>query len=156
MLKDERIGVLAHDCLFSILRAGLPIERGAIDQALSIRVPEMLAPTYRQAVRQRVTAALASYERNFREPTWRFVSDEPILEDIKLDLLWIRADGQFVADEIKTGINARLQYDAHKRQSHAQLAAGRDRFGGRFAGVRLLLLSEPVALFFASLSEGHK
>lgn len=150
MLRDERIGALAHECLSSILRTGRQISESAVANELAARLPARLAPIYRQSVRQRVTAALASYEQNFRRRDWRFVTDEAIVEDVALDLLWVRPDGLLVADEIKTGLNAALHWGAHERQCLAQLSAGRVKFGARFAGVRLLLLAEPSSQFFAT------
>jgi hypothetical protein len=128
--------------LAGLLRRDIEIAPFSIRQEVDAHLPDRLAPVYRQSLRQRVTGAALTYEEHYRVPNWRFGGAEMILGDSALDLVWITPTGSVYADELKTGLNARLHVDELAAQCEAQYIAGVETFGRRFKGVRGILLTE--------------
>lgn len=104
-------------------------------------------PMQRQAkaARQRVAGLAAVYYRNFLPPAdWVFLGAELPLRGGRVDLAWELPDRRVIVDELKAvGYSDRLLLPETRVQVERYLAAGAERWGGRFAGMRLIALGAP-------------
>jgi hypothetical protein len=106
-------------------------------------------PIEARAHRQNVAAGIAVYFGWLRLPSpWAFVGAELQLGGGRTDLLWRHDDGRLLVDEIKTGNPRRLLLRATREQVERYLALGRQQWGPRFVGVRLLSTADPVTSLF--------
>lgn len=106
--------------------------------------------TLRRAHLQRVAADTTNYLRWWLPPAgWTALklawTGPPVP-----DLAWATVEGVWY-DELKTGRQG-TRLPATRRQTEAQFAAGRARFGADFAGVRALSVQIPVGYQLGALS----
>lgn len=141
VLHPREVGSLTHAVAVTHLRENRPFEvrllRETVDEFLSRRISVPI----RQAARQRVITSLVLYREELVPCTWRFFAGEQIVEDVKLDLLWLTPDDRVVADELKTGGRHSSQQSAIARQCASQCSAGREVFGQAFEKVRVVFPS---------------
>lgn len=149
------MGTLIHSVLANLLRKSDAITPASIRAETDAHLPSDLATVYRQSLRQRAVGAVLTYEREFRVDGWRFAGAETIVQDSALDLVWVTSAGLVYADEIKTGLNARLFLDQLTSQCAGQYAAGIQVFGPRFSGVRAILLAERRSGMYSARSRGE-
>jgi len=147
----SRIGCGAHRAIALLLRKGLREPTSAEILATVESDPALEQPhVYRLAARQRLVAACAVYFRFFLpDPRWRFVDAEVSAGHSLLDLLFEdQATRRLGADELKTGAApALVDPEELEVQVSTQLRGGTARFGGRFAGVRVIFLAAPGRSF---------
>lgn len=115
-------------------------------------------PMRRQAKagRQRVAGLAAVYYRNFLPPAgWTLLGAELPLGSGRVDLAWELPDARVVVDELKAiGYSDRLLVAETRAQVERYLDAGCERWGERFAGVRLIALGAPYySLYLPNLRE---
>ncbi len=131
------------------LRAPSPVE--LLERVAQHPTVHADAVVYRQAAKQTLATTLAIYFRYFAYPTsWRLVGCELPAGRCRFDLVFERPDGKLVADELKTGrVEHAAARDALEAQLRRELTGGQQRWGDRFAGVRVILLGAPRRSFFA-------
>jgi hypothetical protein len=133
-------GALCH-CLIAEICASDITKTSSIEALAAAMLPAGLAPVHRQALLAFVVPMAASYLRHFSRPGWRFLGSEVIVGDVALDLLWQRGS-RLEADEVKSSASAPALWRAvAEAQAAAQARAGRQHFGGAFAGVRITALA---------------
>lgn len=142
------IGALAHEVVARALRAG-PIPDEPFARALRLRTltrDTMAArpPLARaRSARFEVATAAGVYLEVFQPGgSWRFIDSEVALGGGRADLVFEHESGVVLVDEIKLGIGRGGQVMVSKQVAR-YVVGGRDRWGDRFAGVRLVALSEP-------------
>lgn len=149
-LSGSAIGQAAHQVIARLLREGVrEPSPEVLFRAVASHPVCQNAPVYRQAARQRLTAAVAVYFR-FLLPDagWGLVGDEVQLEGARLDLLWEHRSGRVRADELKAGRAVQaVEAQSLAAQLARQLEAGAAAYGERFVGVRVLVLAAPSHSF---------
>jgi hypothetical protein len=155
-LDAGNLGLLLHQLIGRLLADGVrapdPLELATVvahyvarDDAVQSR------PTYRQSQRQRLHLGARLYLRAFLpDETHTFIGSEVSAGTCSLDLLWRDAEGQYWADELKTGRTEPDSQQLHE-QLGRQLAAGRRKWGAKFLGVRVCLFASPAESFFADV-----
>lgn len=133
------MGLLTHAVASTQLTTDRAFTPAALRETLDVLLPSRVSVNHRQAIRQRIVTALMVYRNELVPTDWRFVSAEQIARDIKLDLVWETGEGNYIADELKTGSWPTARLPAMRRQCAAQCLAGRDIFGDRFEMVRLVI-----------------
>lgn len=109
-----------------------------------------------KAGRQRVAGLAAVYYRAFLPPAdWTFLGAELPLGAGRVDLAWELPDARVVVDELKAiGYSDRLLAPETRAQVERYLDAGAERWGDRFAGVRLIALGAPYhSLYLPNVRE---
>lgn len=109
-----------------------------------------------RAGRQRVAGLAAVYYRNFLPPAdWTFLGAELALGTGRVDLAWELPDERVIIDELKAvGYSEGLLVPETRAQVERYLTAGAERWGERFAGVRLIALGAPYhSLYVPNIRE---
>jgi len=151
-LRPDQVGTTTHELIAELFVSEIDLDDPiAINDHMRKRVLSY-SISHTQSRRLRVGTSVAKYFSRFRRSTdWTFLGAEVHVGDVRLDLLWIGKDGQIQADEVKTGIGAVFGKERTLRpQLEAQVAAGVQVFGGKFHGVRAVLLSRPEESFLAT------
>lgn len=149
------MGKVAHRVIGRLLAAG--VREPSPEEMLSFAAHEPLLHerhVYRLAARQRLIAATAIYWRHFlpASPPWRFVDYAVPLDASDLDLVFEHADGGVRSDELQTGgAPALAEREELDQQLQRQLAGGRQKYGERYRGVRVLFLGAPRRSFVVSV-----
>lgn len=148
-LSSDRVGTRIHELIAQLLTSEVNLDDSERVLSFLFKQERHGTITHRQARRARLISGAANYVFAFRrhEP-WAFLGAEVNVGDVRLDLLWINPEGQIEADEIKSGNGAGLQLDRFRTQAESQFAAGREVFGDRFTGVRLVILAGKRKLFY--------
>jgi len=132
-----------------------PLERAK----LILGVTQDVISGSRAAERERATGAevagaAAVYLRRFRLPLpWELMGSELPLEDKRVDLVFHSGSSQqILIDELKFGLGTSRAAADHQAQEYVRV--GRTRWGDRFLGVRLCLVSAPMRSTFYSATDG--
>jgi hypothetical protein len=136
--SNALIGTLVHQAIQWCALREDRARADASDRAVAAVLPDRLAPIHALMARQRVHQdVLIWLERYDRRPEWAPIGAEVQIGEVRVDLLWALPSGRIAADEIKTGW---VSLAAHN-QLAAIDAAGRDRYGVRWDGARLIDLA---------------
>lgn len=96
-----------------------------------------------RALRQEVATGAGVYVGRFMfDAPWALLGSELVGRHARFDLAYQHADGTVVIDEIKRGMSRNGHTAVHAQVVRYQ-AMGRELWGSRFAGVRLLWLASP-------------
>lgn len=97
-----------------------------------------------QALVGAVTTMTASYFTHLFPAGARLYAIEERHHGVQFDLLWRLPDRTLFADELKTG---RSRPEAYAAQATKQARVGREAFGARFSGVRVVSLRTTATAF---------
>ncbi len=148
LARSADLGAMAHLAIATIARDGagptLEAQAKAVDRLLiGVR------PVEKRAHRQNLRAAVMSYFSHLALPAhWQFVAAESRLGRGRVDLLWRHTDGRVLIDEVKVGHHRHLAASSVRSQVLEYVASGRDLWGPRFLGCRLLSTHNPASSTF--------
>lgn len=151
-IDGRQAGELVHEIVGEMLAEG--IREPSPEQVFGrvARHPATRrAAVYRQAARLRLATAVSLYCRFFMpDASWSFEGAEVAGRSCRFDLVWSLPDGRIVADEIKSGlVDGRRAWAELEDQVERLRKAGLAKFGARFVGVRVVLLSAPTFSYLA-------
>lgn len=141
------VGVAVHAVVADLLQQGVTSPTqvellAAVGRHL--RDPNVLSA--RAVGHTQLLCHVAVYFRFFApRPQWVLVDTEMPVGPVRFDVLWRTSSGWYFADELKSTPPMSLTpADPLTGQLARELAAGQERFGETFAGVRLLALGAPA------------
>lgn len=106
------------------------------------------------ALRFRCSSAVSTYLLRCRPVDWSLIGLEVTVGSAVADLIWEHASGRVVIDEVKSG--APSPTGTATAEQVCRLAwGGAERFGERFAGVRLVPIASPSTMSFHQLTDGR-
>ena len=146
--RDREIGRRAHALVAGFCRAGVVPTPAQVWTAAAKMFAD--APvTINHGARQRAACSVSAYFVRFHRPGWRFTGAETGRGAERVLLAWETADGRVVIDELKSGgLQEAVDDKATLVQVEEALSSGQQRWGERFAGVRLLSLTAPGRALF--------
>lgn len=154
--EEAKVGQRVHELVAAALTAdaaGEPFDVGAATRA-SFQSRPFGAGALR-ALRFRCSSAVTVYLLRFRPQGWTLVGTEVPLGAAVADIVWADDAGTVVIDELKTGRRASCADPRVAGQVERLLSGGTDRWGSRFAGVRLAPIADPTAAAFFRRLDGQ-
>ncbi len=146
--RDREIGRRTHALVAAFCRSGVAPEPTRV-WVTTCKVFAASPMSVNHGARQRAACAVGSYFARFHREQWEFVGAEVDLGTGRVDLAWRTPESWFVLDELKMGGLGDVVDDADTvRQVARYAAAGSERWGEQFAGVRLLPLTAPGRALF--------
>lgn len=146
--RSTGVGVMAHQGIAMLLARGtLPSADDVSEVARNLAAP--FPRVEGRAHRQRLVGAISSYFWHLLPPDeFLFHGSEIDLGTGRPDLLWVNFSGQVLLDEVKTGNAQALHVSRTESQIDSYLETGRNTWGTRFLGVRLLSTNAPRKSLF--------
>ncbi len=150
LARADMVGRAIHDII------GRQLQRTATPSTAEIlrdvqRALSAYRPIEARAHRQNIAAGVAAYFRRLLPPAeWRFAGAELWFGTGRLDLVWERADGAILLDEVKTGNPRQLHTTRTRDQVSDYLGCAKSVWPDRVCGLRLLSTSEPHGSLFVS------
>lgn len=154
--EEAKVGQRVHELVAAALNAdaaGEPFDVGAATRT-SFQSRPFGAGALR-ALRFRCSSAVTVYLLRFRPQGWTLAGTEVPLGAAVADIVWTDAAGTVVIDELKTGRRASCTDPRVAGQVERLLSGGTDRWGSRFAGVRLAPIADPTATAFFRRLDGQ-
>ena len=153
--EESKAGQRVHELIAAALASGAdgqPFDVVAATAASFRERPFGVGARY--ALKLRCSSAVGVYLQRCRPVGWSMVGTEVPLGPAVADVVWTNSDGVLVVDEVKTG--AASPSDPRVADQLMRLADGAgERFGDRFAGVRLVPLPRPTSTAFLHRLDGQ-
>lgn len=151
---NREIGRRVHRVIADLATSEGPVTGAAVLRSVrSMWATEPTGGTTASSARVRCSSSVGVYFARFAPDGWNVVGCEEHLGLAIADLVWHR-DGRFVVDEVKSG-SATVSSDRIGEQLLRLAISGRQLWGDRFAGVRLVPLGSPAYAAVVAEHEGR-
>ncbi len=148
-------GSLCHRVITTLAATGTSPSLAAVIDAVEAAIPH-LERTAARARKQNAAGAVWAYFTRLLPPsTWSYAGSDVHLGTEKVDLLWRDPHGRLLIDELSTAHAHLFASTTTLTQAHSALSQGRQIFGPRLIGARLLNLAHPAQSLYITSTDGQ-